>query len=129
MFGFALTNPHADGNGEGMVSISRATSDHSNKSQRWVIHYYQDEESGVFTVSSALDGRWIGPFGRLLPASQANNAAPLQFNFLGNGDGYTVKFANNAQGKIIGISDSGSLSTGSQQWFHGFSIWSVTYHD
>ncbi|KAJ5488277.1 Phosphoesterase [Penicillium expansum] len=54
--GAAITNP-ATGN----RLVSSCTSpEHNNKSQRWVIHYNNDEESHTFTISSALDGRWIG---------------------------------------------------------------------
>ncbi|PKX93732.1 uncharacterized protein P174DRAFT_440982 [Aspergillus novofumigatus IBT 16806] len=51
--GYALTNA---GNAT-HLSISPAVPDHSEKKKRYVIHYSNGEESGLFLISSALDGK------------------------------------------------------------------------
>ncbi|KAJ5465762.1 hypothetical protein N7530_009549 [Penicillium desertorum] len=96
--GAAITNP-ARGNS---LVTSDTSAQHNNKSQRWVIHYNDDEQSRAFTISSALDGRWVGPGGALLPKSQSANAAQVHFTFLGGGLGYTL---------------------------HGYKVFSVTFRD
>jgi phospholipase C len=126
MDGFALTNPSPNANRTGEVTASRAISDHSSKNQRWVVHYSQGEESGIFTVSSALDGRYIGAGGRLLPSSQQNQAADLKISFLGNGNGYTVQYAG---GDSLAIGSDGVMTNEAQKPLSGFKIWSVSYHD
>ncbi|KAJ9307133.1 hypothetical protein DTO217A2_3371 [Paecilomyces variotii] len=124
--GKALTNP-SNGN---KVSASSATSDHASKSQRWVIHYSNGEESGLFKISSALDGRWLGSNGILYPASQSAQASDIRITFLGNGKGYTLEYAG-SKNEAINISSSGALTVtpsaaGKES---GFKIFSVTYHD
>ncbi|KAL1961732.1 hypothetical protein VTN77DRAFT_1094 [Rasamsonia byssochlamydoides] len=129
MAGFALTNPSANANAMGHVTVSPATPDHSSKNQRWVIHYSQGEESGIFKVSSAPDGRYIGAGGRLLPASQQAQAADLRISFLGNGKGYTVQYAD-GNSSVIAIGDGVVTNSPQEQRpLTGVKIWSVSYHD
>jgi phospholipase C len=105
--GRALTNPgHAS-----HVSITRALADHSDKHQRWVIHYTADEESQIFQISSALDGKWIGDRGALVTAQ--SKAANIKITFLGNGKGYSLQY------------EDGSAFRALQR---GCKIWSVSYH-
>ncbi|KAL2846360.1 phosphoesterase family-domain-containing protein [Aspergillus pseudoustus] len=106
--GHALTN--AGGRGTSKITQSKAQADHSDKHQRWVIHYTADEESGIFHVSSALDGRWIGKKGALV--SQQAQAANIKITFLGNGKGYKVAYT-----------DGFALVGGKRE----YRIWSVTY--
>ncbi|CAK44018.1 uncharacterized protein An01g11130 [Aspergillus niger] len=87
--GYALTNT---GNTT-RLSSSAARSDHSDKKQRWVIHYSSGEESQIFKISSALDGKWLGPHGSLLPAGRRGDAAEVKITFLGNGHGYGLQMA------------------------------------
>ncbi|KAL2803429.1 phosphoesterase family-domain-containing protein [Aspergillus granulosus] len=102
----ALTNT---GKGN-KLSRSKALADHSDKRQRWVIHYTADEESQIFHISSALDGRWIGQRGALV--SSRAKAANIKIRFLGNGKGYQLQYTN-------------GTPLDSKQ---GYQIWSVTYH-
>ncbi|KAL1856193.1 hypothetical protein Plec18170_004062 [Paecilomyces lecythidis] len=126
MAGKALTNP-SNGN---KVSASPATSDHKNKAQRWVIHYSNGEESGLFKISSALDGRWLGRNGILHPANQSAQASDIKITFLGNGKGYALEYAD-SNDESISIGKSGALTVtpGVAGKESGFKIFSVTYHD
>jgi phospholipase C len=122
--GWALTNPFSDADGTGLISISQATSTHESENQRWVIHYSQGEQSGIFQISSALDGRFIGDFGLLVPASEQELAANFKITFLGNGGGYTVQYVG---GNFLtalgdGILDFAASTAGA------FQIYSVSYH-
>ncbi|OJJ45717.1 hypothetical protein ASPZODRAFT_159969 [Penicilliopsis zonata CBS 506.65] len=126
MSGYALTNT---GNAS-RVTASPASSNHGAIQQRWVIHYSSGEESGLFKVSSAIDGKWLGPNGALLPASAAMQAAEVKFTFLGNGKGYSMQYANSTHGWLeIGAWGDLALNTNNGQPQTGYKIWSVTYHD
>jgi phospholipase C len=74
-----------------------------------VIHYSGGEESQKFQVSSALDGKWIGPSGSLV--ASRSQAADIKASFLGNGQGYQLQYAD---GSAVGSEQS-------------YKIWSVTY--
>jgi phospholipase C len=131
LFGFALTNPSSNPHGLGLVSASRATSNHESKNQRWVIHYSQGEESGIFQISSALDGRYIGVGGILLPTIQQDLAADFKVTFLGNGQGYTIQYALPDQSTHLSIHKNGKFDDKgkAENMKLGFQIFSVTYHD
>lgn len=107
--GQALTNA---GNAS-QVSTGRADPKHREKSQRWVIHYTDDVESQVFHVSSALDGKWLGPNGKLLAKDRRKEAADIKIKFLGNGKGYSLQY------------EDSTFVEGSEE---GYRAWSVTYH-
>ncbi|PWY90012.1 non-hemolytic phospholipase C precursor, partial [Aspergillus heteromorphus CBS 117.55] len=102
--GYALTN---GGNDTGLSSSS-ANEDHSDKSQRWVVHYSNGEESQIFKISSALDGQWLGTDGTLLPASDRDDAAEVKVTFRGNGKGYDLQYVNST---VIELDGDGTLST------------------
>lgn len=127
MAGLALTNL-----GKGFppqVIPTAATPRHDDKRQRWIIHYNINEENGVFTIASALDGRWIGYGGVLV--DNYEEAAPSKINFLGNGKGYAIQYAthNSAQAlPFITITENGGLGFGSEPEI-GYKVWSVSYHD
>jgi phospholipase C len=123
--GFALTNSGK----RNYVTVSRATKDHESINQRWVIHYTEDEESEIFTISSALDGRWLGPRGALLDKDQASQAEPVRITFLGNGLGYAVQYVNG--NNFIDVDTLGQLNIATRQSVpdRGFKLFSVTYHD
>ena len=108
---------------------SPASPQHNDKSQRWVINYNNDEESHIFTISSALDGRWVGPGGALLPKSQSANAAQVHFAFLGSGLGYTMQFVE--EGRYIDIDKHGHLNAeGSHaKPASGYKVFSVSFRD
>lgn len=116
--GAALTNP---GNGKSLT-FSPATSQHNARSQRWVIHYTQDEESQVFTMSSALDGRWLGANNSMLPENEGANAVQVRFSFNGNGRGHSIQHLN--QGQYVDINTHGPMSGAG-----GFKVFSVSYRD
>ena len=110
------------------LQVTPAKENHEAKSQRWVIHYTDDEESGIFTLSSALDGRWLGPRGILLDSDQDYDAEQMRIVFLGNGLGYTLQYANSDQ--YVDIDQHGALKlvhipNGLEE---GYQVFSVTYH-
>lgn len=111
------------------LTVTPATPKHEAKSQRWVIHYTADPESEIFTISSALDGRWLGARGVLLDSDQARDAEPVRITFLGNGLGYALQYVNGNQ--YIDVDHIGHLKIATQHrlpdW--GFKVFSVTYHD
>lgn len=111
------------------LKTTQATDNHEGKAQRWVIHYTEDEESGIFTVSNALDGRWIGANGTLVDASKSGKAAQLHITFLGNGNGYNIRYVQDDQ--YLSTDDGGNfkLVKKSQAQTKGFKVYSVTYHD
>ncbi|KAE8421216.1 phosphoesterase family-domain-containing protein [Aspergillus pseudocaelatus] len=123
--GVALTNSGK----RNYVTVTTATENHDDKHQRWVIHYTDDPESGIFTISSALDGRWLGARGALLDSDQASDAEPVRITFLGNGLGYTLQYVNGNQ--YIDVNHGGQLNIATQPHSpdQGFKIFSVTYHD
>lgn len=122
--GFALSNP---GHHIPHLLIGRASKDHSDIKHRWVIHYTDDEESQVFKISSALDGRWVGRAGRLIPANEKHHAADVKITFLGNGKGYELQYAD-SDASIINDQSTLKLQD-SDNWLRiGFQVFSVTYH-
>ncbi|KAJ5131342.1 Phosphoesterase [Penicillium bovifimosum] len=124
-YGLAITNP-ANGN---RLIFTPASPGHDQKSQRWVIHYNDDEESHVFTISSALDGRWIGSGGTLIPKSQSANAAHVKLSFLGNGRGHIMQFVE--QGQYIDVDRQGHLNVPDSGAVpgSGYKVFSVSYRD
>jgi phospholipase C len=130
MFGFALSNPSSNPHGVGFVSIDRTTADHSSKNQRWVVHYSQGDESGIFKISSALDGRYIGVGGILLPTAQEQRAADFKITFLGDGKGYTIQYALPHQNTHLSIQENGALNDKvASDVSLGFQVFSVSYHN
>lgn len=93
------------------VSSTTAVANHSDKHQRWVIHYTADEESQIFQVSSVLDGKFIGAKGSLVTSQ--SKAANIKITFLGNSKGYSLQYED---GSAVGTLKSGCK------------IWSVSYN-
>jgi phospholipase C len=121
--GYALTNA---GNNATQLSSSRTSAGYSDKRQRWVIHYSGGEQTQVFRISSALDGRWLGPKGTLLPAIEGNQAADVTITFLGNGQGYTLRYPDSTP---IEVDGKGMLDLQERKApGKGYKIWSVSYH-
>ncbi|KAI9042194.1 nonhemolytic phospholipases C family protein [Aspergillus affinis] len=114
-FGQALTNA---GNAS-RISTSRAHPDHREMSQRWVIHHSGNEDSQLFHVSSALDGKWLGSHGALLASDRREEAADITITFLGNGKGYTLQYADSTF--VEGAPEVNEAGK-------GYRVWSVTYH-
>ncbi len=117
---FALTNTGKDAR----LSVSAATDDHQPKSQRWVVHYTGDPESDIFTISSALDGRWLGSDAKLV--NQSSQAAQVKIEFVAS-QGYTLQYVD---GPYLDVTSDGSLTlSGSQKSANGYKLFSVTYHN
>lgn len=116
----ALTNTGKDAR----LSVSAATDDHQPKSQRWVVHYTGDPESDIFTISSALDGRWLGSDAKLV--NQSSQAAQVKIEFVAS-QGYTLQYVD---GPYLDVTSDGSLTlAGSQKPASGYKLFSVTYHN
>lgn len=102
---------------------------YDKKENRWILHYTEDEESEIFTLENALDGRWLGPRGELQAPEARSSASQIRITFLGNGLGYTLRYIEG--GDYLDIDSLGNLvlhnsDSGLDQ---GFSVVSVTYHD
>lgn len=123
--GSALTNEAR----RDYLAVTPATELHDAMAQRWVIHYTADEESEIFTLSSALDGRWLGPRNMLVDSSQSSDAEPVRITFLGNGNGYTLQYVNG--GEYIDVDHRGHLMMrdAPRPPLEGFQIFSVSYHN
>jgi phospholipase C len=128
--GFALMNPSSDPLQQGSMTLGSASEDHSSKNQRWVVHYSQGEESGIFKISSALDGRWMDIQGRLLRADNGTNAADVRVTFLGNGKGYKLEYVESSS-TVMETSFLEALNNTGQTKDSplSFNTWSVSYHD
>ena len=112
--GFALSNP---GSKATQVNATKATVSHSLTAQRWVIHE-TTVDSRKYTVSSAVDGRYIGANMALVNKTQA---MVHNINYLGGGMGYNLL---NSNGKYITIDSTGKVVMVSSG--QSFSIFSVT---
>lgn len=111
------------------LTTSPGTELHNSKSQRWVLNCHGGEESGIFIMSSALDGRWLGARGKMLPSDEKPNAEPVRIKFLGNGRGHLLQYANG--GEFIDINHVGGLKMRGSQDIpdQGYTIFSVSYYD
>lgn len=111
------------------LATSRAFELHNSKAQRWVLYYHGGEESGLFLMSSALDGRWLGARGQMHISNAKDSAEPMRIKFLGNGKGYHLQYAKT--GEYIDIDHVGKLML-RDSWHlppRGYTIYSVSYHD
>ena len=123
MNGFALANPSSTASD---FTATKATSGHEDKKQRWVIHKTGgtavDGGSGVgtFTISSALDGRYVKSHTSL--GKGVSGAEMYTISDLGNGQGYTLVKEN---GKYLTIDTNGVIDIIGTPM--GFQVYSVTY--
>ncbi|KAJ9634742.1 hypothetical protein H2204_006191 [Knufia peltigerae] len=115
--GYALANT---GEQAMTISTTKATTSHSDMAQRWVIHETATD-SRLFTISSAVDGRYIGPQMKLVMAK--NDALAHNITYLGGGKGYNLV---NSNGKYITIDKNGNVVMAMSGGQQGFSIYSVT---
>lgn len=112
--GFALTNP---GPKATQANTTKSTSSHSAAAQHWIIHETAID-SRMYTISSAVDGRYIGAQMTLVDQSEA---LVHNITYLGGGKGYSLL---NSHGKYITIDNKGNVvMAGAGQ---SFSIYSVT---
>ncbi|KAF3912765.1 hypothetical protein ABW20_dc0105965 [Dactylellina cionopaga] len=114
-------NGYAVANNNGAISAMKATSTHSSKSQRWVVHQVQTGGS-QFTISSASSGEYIGS--GLKFVNSAASALVFTINDLGNGQGYTLRISH---GENLHLSSKGELSLTPNAT--SFKIFSVTYNN
>lgn len=122
MNGFALTNA---GRHASHITATRATPDHNSPSQRWIIHatggtaLEGGEGSGTFTISSAVDGRYVAEQ-TLIDAKKGSQTYTI--TDMGNGKGYSLK---TVKGKFLSIERDGRVGTSHTP--SGFGVFSVTY--
>ncbi|KAF2725554.1 non-hemolytic phospholipase C precursor [Polychaeton citri CBS 116435] len=112
MNGYALTNAHR------RVLSTRATAGHEQKSQRWVLH---QQASGAFSLSSAVDGKYLTS-DRRLSSDEPNSKTHFTIHDLGDGEGYSLRATN---GRYLTVSPYAGISTSPRP--KGFQIFSVTY--
>lgn len=118
MNGYALTNT---GENAMRVSSTLASPEHRDMRQRWVIHRVGEETGSSFTISSAVDGRYISYLQGL--TSWKWLAETYTISDLGNGKGYDLKPSG-----VLSLSVS-SLGYVFQTVTKGaFQVFSVTYH-
>lgn len=113
--GYAVTNtgkPSRD------FTASKSTSNHESISQRWVVHSLADGVN-TFTISSAVDGRYIGSHTGLIDSSSRAETYTVDF---AAGKGYSLKKEN---GKYVTIDGTGSIQITSETTY--FQTFSVTY--
>ncbi|KAI1608770.1 non-hemolytic phospholipase C precursor [Exophiala viscosa] len=112
--GYALTNLGAKC---ATYNATKAVASHDGTGQRWVIHETATD-SRLYTISSAVDGRYIGPH---LSLVSQKDALVHSITYLGGGKGYEVL---NANGKYITIDTNGTVVMATSG--EGFTIYSVT---
>ena len=124
MNGYALTTPSTTASD---ITATAATAAHSDRHQRWVVHATGGTATdggagaGTFTVTSALDGRYIKSHTSL--GKGVSGAETYTIADLGNGNGYTLMKEN---GKFLTIDKSGVLDISGTPSV-GFQVYSVTY--
>jgi phospholipase C len=124
MNGYALTNPSPTATD---FTATKATSKHSDKHQRWVLHATGGTATdggagaGMFSLSSALDGRYVKSHTSL--GTGVTGAETYTIADLGGGKGYTLL---KKDGKYLTIGSNGVVDvTGDTPL--GFQVYSVTY--
>ncbi|KAK4945723.1 hypothetical protein LTR10_015071 [Elasticomyces elasticus] len=113
-YGYALTNTGAKA---AMYNATKAVASHDGTGQRWVIHETATD-SRLYTISSAVHGRYIGPQLSLVTQKEA---LVHNITYLGGGKGYEVL---NSNGKYITIDTNGTVAMATAG--QGFTIYSVT---
>jgi phospholipase C len=119
MNGYALTNA---GGSALYVTSTQASSSHNSINQRWVLHQVGDQTGNNFTISSAVDGRYIS-YSQGLTDSE-DLAETYTIIFLKNGKGYNLKPSGLLN---LNIERNGWVLRTTRQHL-GFSVFSVTYH-
>jgi phospholipase C len=118
MNGFALTNA---GDSALRVSSTHASQLHDDIKQRWVIYRIGDESGESFTITSAVDGRYVSYLQGL--TSYKWLAETYTITDLGNGKGYNLRPSGVLSLAVSSLGDVfQTVSKG------GFQIFSVTYH-
>jgi hypothetical protein len=111
--GFALTN---SGGACKQLSATPVTASHSGKAQRWIIHETA-EDSRLYTIKSAVDGRFIGSKLNLVENTQA---VIYNITYFGGGKGYELL---DAEGKYITVDSKGNVVlAGASQGFRSTAL-------
>jgi phospholipase C len=113
--GYALANP---GNSTTGLAASKAVGSHNDIRQRWIVHS-QVEGGNKFTISSAVDARYLAPDSGLV--SDVNQAGDFIITFK-TSEGYSLQ---NEDGNYVSIGSSGSVLLTDQATY--FKAFSVTY--
>ena len=108
---------------DNMLSATAVTATHNDIAQRWVLHVQGEADSNIFTISSAVDGRYIASDASL--TSDASKAATITISDLGNGQGYYLAYETG----VLAMDSSGKMATSAAaDETTGFAVYSVTYH-
>ncbi|KAJ5948164.1 phosphoesterase family-domain-containing protein, partial [Penicillium verhagenii] len=126
--GKVLTIPSSE-DADQYIRMDYDANGHKEKAHRWVIHYHNGEESGLFTISSAVDGQWICGDGHTAGSDNPGTAERIRITFLGNGDGYDLQYARTGQHITTGYDGNLMLADSKSVPERGFKIYSVTYHN
>lgn len=70
------------------LTCTSKSSQHNSVSQRWVLHPAATPTDAIFTISSALDGTYIGSAGTL--TKSANKAAKFTMDYTASGSSYAL---------------------------------------
>jgi phospholipase C len=122
MNGYALTNPSATATD---FTATASTSTRSTKTQRWVLNATGGTAtdggagSGTFTISSALDGRYINSHTSL--GKGVLNVETYMIADLGNNQAYTLA-KENVKYLTIDISDIADITRDTPVGFQVFSV-------
>ena len=122
MNGFALTNP---GRSSAMTA-TKATASHNTESQLWVIHEVGTDQvfiENTFTLSSKLDGTYLGGVDGTSFENKAAAAVIWDIEYLGGGVGYSLQ--DQKSGLFLSIGPDGHVLL-SREVGKGFSVYSVT---
>jgi phospholipase C len=112
--GYALTNPGGDD-----FAAARASVGHGDVSQRWVVHALDpDDAGGVFVISSAKDGRYIGSHTSLV--SHVAGAETYAIGFVA-GKGYSLQ---KEDGDYVTVDGDGEVQITNKVVYFG--VFSVT---
>ena len=117
MNGYALTNPAGKATSKKLTS-SKATADHADKSQQWIVHQLA-QDGNTFIVGTALDSLYMGNETNLW--NNSGIAMPYQIEFQGGSQGYAFMQQN---GKYLQLDSKGHVSVTSKK--SGFNLFSVT---
>ena len=115
--GQALTNSQTSDNSG--LSATEASADHEDISQRWVLHALT-EEGTTFTISSAVDGRYISKNSTL--SSSSDDAESFNVAYVSSRS-YTLQTSDDL---YLNIDSEGSVSYDSTPGT--YQVFSVTYH-
>lgn len=118
----ALSNP---GNNSTRLAATAASDDHESISQRWIIHALSDAGPGdaafgKYTITSALDGRYVRGDGKL--TGEEEDASTFDIAYVGGGE-YTLA---GPDGQYLTVTSAGDIQLAAKAV--RYTVYSVTYH-